>query len=91
MGSTEKEIPIDAYSLDAVVISNVLFQFDKIDKAITTIARLVKPEGMLLVVDWTDSHGGLGPHGSHVVQEEQAINLVQKHGFNSKETSSRGL
>lgn len=77
----EKEIPIDAYSLDAVVISNVLFQFDKIDKALTTITRLIKPEGMLLVVDWTDSHGGLGPHGSHVVQEEQAINLVQKHGF----------
>lgn len=77
----EKAIPIDAYSLDAVVVSNVLFQFDKIDKALINIARLIKPEGQLLVVDWSDSHGGLGPHGSHVVQEEQAINLVQKHGF----------
>lgn len=77
----EKAIPIDAYSLDAVVISNVLFQFEKIDKAIINIARLIKPEGQLLVVDWSDSHGGLGPHGSHVVQEEQAISLVQKHGF----------
>ncbi len=77
----EKEIPIDAYSLDAVVLSNVLFQFDKIDKAIINIARLIKPEGQLLVVEWSDSHGGLGPHTSHVVQEEQAINLVQKHGF----------
>lgn len=77
----EKSVPIDAYSLDAAVISNVLFQFDKIDKAIINIARLIKPEGQLLVVDWSDSHGGLGPHGSHVVQEEQAINLVQKHGF----------
>ena len=77
----EKAVPIDAYSLDAVVISNVLFQFDKIDKALITIARLIKPGGQLLVVDWSDSHGGLGPHTSHVIQEEQAINLVQKHGF----------
>ncbi len=77
----EKEVPIDAYSLDAVVLSNVLFQFDKIDKAIINIARLIKPEGQLLVVDWSDSHGGVGPHTSHVVQEEQAITLVQKHGF----------
>ncbi len=77
----EKSVPIDAYSLDAVVISNVLFQFDKIDKALITIARLIKPGGQLLVVEWSDSHGGLGPHTSNVIQEEQAINLVQKHGF----------
>lgn len=77
----EKAIPIDAYSLDAVVLSNVLFQFDKIDNALINIARLIKPEGQLLVVDWSDSHGGLGPHPSHVVQEEHAISLVQKHGF----------
>jgi ubiquinone/menaquinone biosynthesis C-methylase UbiE len=77
----EKHVPIDAYSLDAAVVSNVLFQFDKIDKAIINIARLIKPEGQLLVVDWSDSHGGIGPHASHVVQEEQAISLVQKHGF----------
>ena len=77
----EKEVPIDAYSLDAVVLSNILFQFDKLDQAIINIARLIKPEGQILVVDWSDSHGGLGPHASHVVQEEHAIGLFQKHGF----------
>ena len=77
----EKAIPIDAYSLDALVISNVLFQFQKVDKALSLISSLVKPEGQLLVVDWSDSHGGIGPHQSHVVQEEEAISLVQKHGF----------
>mgnify|MGYP000479082060 CR=1 FL=1 len=77
----EVAIPIDAYSLDALVLSNVLFQFKHIDKALSMVAKLIKPEGQLLVVDWSDSHGGIGPHQSHVVQEEQAINLVQKHGF----------
>jgi ubiquinone/menaquinone biosynthesis C-methylase UbiE len=77
----EKSISIDAYSLDAVVISNVLFQMKHVDKAMSLIAKLVKPGGQLLVVDWSDSHGGIGPHMSHVVQEEQAINLAQAHGF----------
>ena len=77
----EKAIPIDAYSLDAVVLSNILFQLDSIDKVLSLVAKLLKPEGQLLVVEWSDSHGGVGPHTSHVVQEEHAISLVQAHGF----------
>lgn len=77
----EKGVSIDAYSLDALVISNVLFQFQKADKAISLISQLIKPEGQLLVVDWSDSHGSIGPHQSHVVKEEEAISLMQKHGF----------
>ncbi len=77
----EKQISIDAYSLDAIVLSNILFQLENIDKALSLISKLIKPEGQLLVVDWSDSHGGVGPHPSHVVQEEHAISLVQAHGF----------
>ncbi len=79
--NVEKSIPIDAYSLDAVVLSNILFQLDSIDKALSLIAKLIKPEGQLLVVEWSDSHRGIGPHPSHVVQEEHAISLVEAHGF----------
>ncbi len=77
----EKGIPIDAYSLDAVVLSNVLFQLQDIDAALTYVAKIVKPGGLLLVVDWSQSHAGIGPHTSHVVTEEQAETVVLKHGF----------
>ena len=77
----EKAISIDAYSLDALVLSNILFQLDSIDKVLSIVSKLIKPEGQLLVVEWSDSHGGVGPHTSHVVQEEHAISLVQAHGF----------
>ncbi len=79
--NAEERIPIDAYSLDAVVLSNVLFQFEDPDKALSLVAKLIKPEGMLLVVDWSDSHGGIGPHTKHVITEDKAISLVQSHGF----------
>jgi ubiquinone/menaquinone biosynthesis C-methylase UbiE len=77
----EKGIPIDAYSLDAVVMSNILFQLENIDAVLTYVAKLVKPEGQLLVVEWSASHGGIGPHADHVVPESRAEELVQKHGF----------
>lgn len=77
----EKNIPIDAYSLDAVVLSNVLFQLGDIDKMLSLVAKILKPEGELLVVDWSQSHGGIGPHPSHVVTEERAEELIKKHGF----------
>ncbi|MFA6608751.1 MAG: methyltransferase domain-containing protein, partial [Candidatus Paceibacterota bacterium] len=77
----EKGIPVDAYSLDAVVMSNILFQLEDIDRALSHVAKILKPEGQLLVVDWTQSHGGIGPHSSHVINEARAEVLVQKHGF----------
>jgi ubiquinone/menaquinone biosynthesis C-methylase UbiE len=77
----EKGIPIDAYSLDAVVMSNILFQLADIDAALTYVAKILKPEGELLIVEWSQSHGGIGPHPDHVVPEEKAESLAQKHGF----------
>lgn len=77
----ERGIPIDAYSLDAVVVSNVLFQLHDIDAMLSHVSKLLKPEGQLLVVEWSDSHGGIGPHGDHVIKEQKAEQLVQKHGF----------
>jgi ubiquinone/menaquinone biosynthesis C-methylase UbiE len=77
----EKGIPIDAYSLDAVVMSNVLFQLSDIDVALSYVSKILKPEGQLLIVEWSQSHGGIGPHTDHVVEEGVAEALAQKHGF----------
>lgn len=77
----EKGIPIDAYSLDAVVVSNILFQLHDIDAMLSYVSKLLKPEGQLLVVEWSNSHDGIGPHPDHVVKESVAEQLVQKHGF----------
>ncbi len=77
----EKSIPIDSYSLDAVVISNVLFQLENIDEALSHISKIIKPEGQLLVVDWSNSHGGVGPKPNDVVNESKAEELVKRNGF----------
>lgn len=77
----EKDTPIEKYSLDAVVMSNVLFQLENIPNALKHVATLLKPGGQLLVVDWSASHSGIGPHADHVITESHAEELVNKNGF----------
>lgn len=77
----EKDVPLEKFSLDACVMSNILFQLEDIPKALQNVAHLLKPEGQLLVVEWSASHAGIGPHTDHVVTEEEAHSLVTKNGF----------
>ena len=79
--NAEDHVPIDGYSLDAVVLSNVLFQFGNINSVLEHVSKILKPDGQLLIVEWNDSHGGLGPHKEHVIDEAYAEKLVIAHHF----------
>ncbi len=67
--------------LDAGMLLNTLFQLEDKDTALDEIARVIHKGGKLFVIDWLDSFGGVGPHPSHVVKEEVAKALLEKHGF----------
>lgn len=77
-------------SVDAVILSNTLFQVEEKGTLIDEAARVLKPDGKLLLVDWTDSHGHLGPHPDHVVTEEYAVALFEAHGFTAAERFPAG-
>jgi ubiquinone/menaquinone biosynthesis C-methylase UbiE len=68
-------------SLDAVILSNTLFQLEDKDVAIKEIMRVLKHGGKLLVVDWAGAYGGMGPTPHHVVTEHQAEELFITGGF----------
>jgi ubiquinone/menaquinone biosynthesis C-methylase UbiE len=72
---------IDAYSMEAVILSNILFTLERPEKAIEEAARILVPAGRILCVDWSGPHDGIGPHPSHVVTEAKAEDLFTKHGF----------
>ena len=77
------------HALDAVILSNTLFQLEKKEGAIAEIRRVLTPGGKLLVVDWAGAYGGLGPHPEHVVSEHDAEALFITGGFH-KQKSFRG-
>lgn len=67
--------------LDAVILSNTLFQLDKKENAVAEIKRVLKRGGKVLVVDWSESFAGLGPHPTTVVSKERAKALFEEGGF----------
>jgi ubiquinone/menaquinone biosynthesis C-methylase UbiE len=68
-------------AVDAVIISNVLFQADDKDTAVAEAKRVLKPKGRLLLIDWSDSFGNIGPMEENVVRESEAKRLFERSGF----------
>lgn len=68
-------------SIDLVFLSNILFQLEDKEALIKEVKRVLKPGGRVLVVDWMDSFGGIGPTVKMVVNKEKAQGLFDKSGF----------
>ncbi len=68
-------------SMDACVVSNILFQSENKDNLAKETSRIVKKGGQVLVIDWSDSYGGLGPQPSAIVSKNDVKNIFTKIGF----------
>ncbi len=68
-------------SFDFCIAANLLFAVDEKGECIAEMRRLLKKSGRLLVVDWEDSFGGLGPHPEHVLSGAAGQKLLEQHGF----------
>lgn len=67
--------------VDLVLISNLLFQVEKKDVVLAEAARILKPSGFLVIIDWSDSFGGMGPQKKEVVKKDTAYDLAYRAGF----------
>jgi ubiquinone/menaquinone biosynthesis C-methylase UbiE len=68
-------------SMDAVIMSNVLFQAEDKLGLIDEARRVLKKNGKVLLIDWSDSFGGMGPTSQNVVNKDTAKELFEKRGF----------
>lgn len=69
------------HSIDWVIVANVLFQVQDRDGLIKEISRILKPSGSVLLVDWSESFGNLGPHPSEVINSVEAEKKFTALGF----------
>lgn len=68
-------------SIDMVCIANMLFQTDDPAAVIHEAYRVLKPEALCLIVDWSDSFGNIGPKESEIMNTDQVKEMAQKKGF----------
>lgn len=77
-------------SMDAVIAANVFFQLENKNESSLEIKRILKPKGRLLLIDWSNSFGNMGPQSKDVFYKEKAIELFEKNGFEQDRTISAG-
>jgi ubiquinone/menaquinone biosynthesis C-methylase UbiE len=68
-------------SVDVVLCFNIIFLLEDKAAALKEAYRILKPQGKIVVADWTESFGGLGPRPHHVVTKDIAEALLTSVGF----------
>lgn len=68
-------------SMDAVTICNIFFQIKNKTSLCLEAKRILRPNGRVLVVDWSASFGGVGPQQEDVVSKMDMTTLFQDQGF----------
>jgi len=69
------------HSLDAVVLSNILFQVDDKIGLIDEAKRILKKGGEILLIDWNESFGSMSKIKHNIVNEKEAKELFEKRGL----------
>lgn len=72
---------IETGVLDAAVVINMLFQAEDRSAALREIGRTLRVGGKLLLVDWSESWGGIGPQPGLVLSQDEARSLAETAGF----------
>lgn len=68
-------------SIDTILLVNTLFQTTNRAHALSEIVRIMKPMGQLVIVEWSDSFGGMGPVATSVITPEQLISICAMNGL----------
>lgn len=68
-------------SVDRIVIANTLFSMNNLDEIVLEAKRVLKHDGKVVVIDWNESYGQIGPHTDHVVTKDEAREMFEKEGF----------
>jgi len=68
-------------SIDLVLVSNLLFQVPDKLLVMREARRVVRPSGRVVLIDWSESFGNLGPIKEDVVTKETALELAEKAGL----------
>jgi len=72
---------LKAGSVTTAIAANLLFQIEDKENFVLEVKRILGPGGRIVVVDWSDSFGGIGPAKEAIYPLDKAIQLFEKAGF----------
>ncbi len=90
MRSDESSFPLADKVADMVFMSNVFHELDDHALALKEVLRILKSDGILVVVDWKKEETPVGPPVDHRFSELDVIEILRHHGFELVETREAG-
>jgi ubiquinone/menaquinone biosynthesis C-methylase UbiE len=83
LADISKELPLEGSSIDSCLMATIVHDLSKSDQesAIQEVARLVKPGGLLNIIEFKKIDKGPGPPVNIRLDEEQIEALVTPYGF----------
>lgn len=72
---------IPSHILDRATIINMLFQAKNHEAVFEEARRLLKPDGLLLVVDWNQASAPFGPALEYRLPKETVVSLAESRRF----------
>lgn len=64
-----------------VIVSNVLFAARSMYTLALEAKRILKTDGKIMVIDWSDSYGGLGPKTENIISPEEVKKTFTSAGL----------
>lgn len=82
----KNEIPLKTESIDILISVNTLQEFEDKDRMVVEMRRVLKHDGRALISDFKKKETGFGPPVSKRLSKSEAIALLKRHGFQTKQT-----
>ncbi len=76
-----EDIPLDSSTLDVVLMANVLHDLTDPHGAMNEVHRLLKPTGILFLVEWDKVPTDFGPPLEVRFSPSELITFVERYGF----------
>lgn len=83
-------VAIQPGSLHMVSVVSIISVLMRSQNALAEIARVLRPDGMLLLVDWTREKSAIGPPVEHRVSAEEVQSALAAAGFGMKKAFDAG-
>ena len=77
--------------VDAVIVSNILFQIENKERFIEEVKRILKTEGRVLLIDWLDGLPLIGTDSVKILPKEKAREMFETKGFSFDREIDAGL
>jgi len=84
LADISKNIPLDSDSIDIVLMANVLHGFvadEEVEKVMSNIVEVLKPGGVLAVVEFRKLDGIKGPPFNIRISPEEVSIILKDYGF----------